>query len=91
MRLSCRLKDYVKGIQQLIKHDLNILEKDKYIVKIRSGNGGAGLSRYYLVSTFYLFINFLGLMAVVGEEGVFSLFLFKICPSHILKNHLGNR
>ncbi|KAF8372625.1 hypothetical protein PRIPAC_79054 [Pristionchus pacificus] len=46
MRLSCRLKDYVKGIQQLIKHDLNILEKDKYIAKIRSGNGGAGLSRF---------------------------------------------
>lgn len=46
MRLSLRLKDSVKGIQQIIKHDLNILEKDKYIVKVRGGNGGMGLSRY---------------------------------------------
>ncbi|GMS95729.1 hypothetical protein PENTCL1PPCAC_17904 [Pristionchus entomophagus] len=46
MRLSQRLKDSVKGIQKLINHDLNILEKDKYIVKVRGGNGGTGLSRY---------------------------------------------
>ncbi|GMR48034.1 hypothetical protein PMAYCL1PPCAC_18229, partial [Pristionchus mayeri] len=46
MLFSRRLKESVKGIRNLIKHDLNILERDKYIVKVRGGNGGIGLSRY---------------------------------------------
>ncbi|GMT24359.1 hypothetical protein PFISCL1PPCAC_15656 [Pristionchus fissidentatus] len=46
MRFSHLLKDSVKSIQLLIKHDLNILDRDKFIAKIRAGNGGVGLSRY---------------------------------------------
>lgn len=46
MRLSQRLKDAIYGVQQLIKNDFNILERDKYTVKLRGGNGGPGLPRY---------------------------------------------
>ncbi|CAI5445442.1 unnamed protein product [Caenorhabditis angaria] len=40
------LKETITSVQKLIKHDLNIVTADKYIISVKAGNGGTGLARY---------------------------------------------
>lgn len=46
MRFSLILRDTVSQVQKLIKNELNVLKVDKYVVSVKAGSGGAGLSRY---------------------------------------------
>ncbi|KAK6055732.1 Obg family GTPase CgtA [Cooperia oncophora] len=46
MRYSLLLRATVKEVQKLIKHDLGIVEQDKFTIRVSAGSGGHGLSRY---------------------------------------------
>ncbi|KJH48474.1 Obg family GTPase CgtA [Dictyocaulus viviparus] len=61
MHYTKLLRNFIKQTQKIIGHDLNILERDEYIIRAIAGSGGGGLPRYdgiggkggnvYLVST----------------------------------------
>ncbi|ETN68819.1 hypothetical protein RB195_000701 [Necator americanus] len=46
MRCSCLLRSSIKQVQQLIKHEQTIVEKDIFTLRVSAGSGGNGLSRY---------------------------------------------
>ncbi|PIO60723.1 hypothetical protein TELCIR_17773, partial [Teladorsagia circumcincta] len=45
MRYSPLIRATIKEVQNLIKHDLGVVEQDKYLVRVCAGSGGNGLSR----------------------------------------------
>lgn len=52
MRRSSLLFTTIKQVQKLIKHDLNIVEKDRLTLRVAAGSGGNGLSRWFFYSSF---------------------------------------
>ncbi|KAK5984034.1 G domain-containing protein [Trichostrongylus colubriformis] len=46
MRYTLLLRATIKQVQKLISHDLGVVERDTYTVRVCAGSGGHGLSRY---------------------------------------------
>lgn len=46
MRYSCLLRNSIKQVQKLIKHELGVVEQDIFTVRVCAGSGGNGLARY---------------------------------------------
>ncbi|VDO41624.1 unnamed protein product [Haemonchus placei] len=44
--VSPLLRTTIKQVQKLINHDLGVVEKDVYTIRVRAGSGGHGLQRY---------------------------------------------
>ena len=55
MKSTLLLRNAIKNVQQMIKHDLNILEVDRYRITVKAGTGGAGIPR----RVFFTFTKFL--------------------------------
>ena len=76
MKSTLLLRNAIKNVQQMIKHDLNILEVDRYRITVKAGTGGAGIPRQV---HFLKYMSNFELKLVFG----FSQFHLECCILHV--------
>ncbi|CAI2347346.1 unnamed protein product [Caenorhabditis sp. 36 PRJEB53466] len=46
MRINSLVRNKVSQVQKIISNELGIVSEDKYLINVKGGCGGAGISRY---------------------------------------------